>query len=448
MLNTFRNIASVPELRKRLLITLGLLLVYRIGSYVTLPGVNTDVLEEVTKQTGGGIFEYIGMLTGGRLRQCTLFGLGIMPYISASIMFQLLIKVIPSLEALSKEGPAGFRKIRQYERYATVAICLVQASFITTWMLSQKVGGSGGETLWLIGARGFFWKIQTVIALTAGTIFLMWLGEQITEFGISNGISLIIMAGIIGRMPSAMFYFTKSISDAHALNQNVAPEVFKVVVFLLLFIGVVAAVVMITQGQRRIPVQQQKQARGRRIYGGQRYYLPLRVNQGGVMPVIFAQSLLMLPVAFLGSISGLGIIKEIFDPGRFWYILVYCSMIIFFEYFWTALTFNPTEMANQLKERGNFVPGVRPGKRTAEFLERITNRVALAGGTFLCFIAIFPQIVSAGVGIPYMISAFLGGTGILIVVGVALELVQRIESQLLMRHYEGFMRKPQRGRGR
>lgn len=441
MLGTIRNIANVPELRKRILITLGLLLVYRIGSYVTLPGVNSEVLEQVTKQSGGSIFDYIGMLTGGRLQDCTLFGLGIMPYISASIMFQLLIKVIPSLEALSKEGPAGYRKIRQYERYATVAICLVQASFITTWITGQSIA----QTPLVISAT-FWWRIQTVVALTAGTVFLMWLGEQITEFGISNGISLIIMAGIIGRMPSALAYFGRSISTAIANKENIAPEIATIVIFVFLFVGVVAAVVMITQGQRRIPVQQQKQARGRRIYGGQRYFLPLRVNQGGVMPVIFAQSLLMLPVAFLASIGGMGFIRDIFAPGKFWYIFVYCAMIIFFEYFWTALTFNPTEMANQLKERGNFIPGVRPGKRTAEFLERITNRVALAGGTFLCFIAIFPQIVSSGIGIPYMISAFLGGTGILIVVGVALELVQRIESHLLMRHYEGFMRKPQRGR--
>ena len=319
---------------------------------------------------------------------------------------------------------------------------MVQASFIVSWMVSRNPAGTP-----LVTGASFFWRIQTVVALTAGTVFLMWLGEQITEFGISNGISLIIMAGIIGRMPGALAYFGKQISDAATTpNISVAPEVFKVVIFALLFVGVVAAVVMITQGQRRIPVQQQKQARGRRIYGGQKYFLPLRVNQGGVMPVIFAQSLLMLPVAFLGSIPGLGIIREIFRPGYFWYIFIYCIMILFFEYFWTALTFNPTEMANQLKERGNFIPGVRPGKRTAEFLEKITNRVALAGGTFLCFIAIFPQIVSSAIGIPYMISAFLGGTGILIVVGVALELVQRIESHLLMRHYDGFMRKPQRGR--
>jgi preprotein translocase subunit SecY len=447
MLSTFRNIASVPELRKRLLITLGLLLVYRVGSFVALPGVNVGVLEEVSRQTGGGWLDYVSMLTGGRLQDCTLFGLGIMPYISASIMFQLLIKVIPSLEALSKEGPAGYRKIRQYERYATVAICLVQAAFITAWMLGQQVGTKGGETYTLVYNPGsFWWRIQTVVALTSGTVFLLWLGEQITEFGISNGISLIIMVGIIGRMPGALWHFGKSISDAVATGANVAPEVAKLVIFAGLFVGVVAAVVMITQGQRRIPVQMQKQARGRRVYGGQRHYLPLRVNQGGVMPVIFAQSLLMLPVAFLGSIRGLRFIGDIFRVGTFWYIFVYCIMIVFFEYFWTALTFNPTDMADQLKERGNFIPGVRPGKRTAEYLEKITNRVALAGGTFLCFIAIFPQIVTNGINIPYRISAFLGGTGILIVVGVALELVQRIESHLLMRHYDGFMRKPQRGR--
>lgn len=446
MLNTIRNITRVPELRNRLLITLGLLLVYRIGNFVILPGVDYGALQAITGRMGEHWLDYVSMLTGGGLRNCTLFGLGIMPYISASIMFQLLIKVVPSLEALSKEGPAGYRKIRQYERYVTVLICMVQASFITAWMVGPKPGGSGETALLLVPAATFWWKIRTVIALTAGTIFLMWLGEQITEFGISNGISLIIMAGIIGRMPSAFNTFGKAISDAIIYHQNVAGEVFKVVIFVGLFVGVVATVVLITQGQRRIPVQQQKQARGRRIYGGQRYFLPLRVNQGGVLPVIFAQSLLMLPVALLGSVGSLRFIGDSLRVGKFWYIFVYCVMIIFFEYFWTALTFNPTEMANQLKERGNFIPGVRPGKRTAEFLERITNRVALAGGTFLCFIAIFPQIVQSFAGIDPGISVFLGGTGILIVVGVALELVQRIESHLLMRHYEGFMRKPQRGR--
>jgi preprotein translocase subunit SecY len=441
MIRTIRNIASVPELRKRLLITFGLIVVFRIGSYITLPGVNTSLLEQITQKQAGGWLDWIGLLTAGRLQDLTIFGLGVMPYISASIMFQLLIKVIPSLEALSKEGAAGYRKIHQYERYATVGICLVQAAFIVAWATNQSVDGVS-----VVTNPSIWWRLTSILSLTTGTLFVMWLGEQITEFGIGNGISLLIMTGIIARMPFAFWQFWQNIVGAWNKQGDVAGEAFKAAAFIGLYVGVVVGVVLITQGQRRITVQQAKQARGRRIYGGQRYYLPLRVNQGGVMPVIFAQSLLILPVYFLGSIPRLGIIKSWFDYGTYGYIFVYVAMIVFFEYFWTALTFNPTDMAEQLKERGNFIPGIRPGKNTAEMLEYITNRIALAGGTFLCFIALFPQVVSSALGIPRSISAFLGGTGILIVVGVALELVQRIESQLLVRHYEGFMRTPMRGR--
>jgi preprotein translocase subunit SecY len=441
MIRTLRNIASVPELRKRLLIAFALIVVFRIGSYITLPGINTALLEKITAQQTGSWLDWIGLLSAGRLQDLTLFGLGVMPYISASIMFQLLIKVIPSLEALSKEGAAGYRKIHQYERYATVGICLIQAAFIVAWAMAQRVEGVP-----IVMNPSMQWRLTSILSLTSGTIFVMWLGEQITEFGIGNGISLLIMAGIIGRMPSAFWQFWQNIVSAWKTQGDVAGEAFKAAAFLALYVGVVVGVVLITQGQRRITVQQAKQARGRRIYGGMRYYLPLRVNQGGVMPVIFAQSLLILPVGFLGSIPGLSVIQRIFSIGSFWYIFVYVIMIIFFEYFWTALTFNPTDMAEQLKERGNFIPGIRPGRNTAEMLEYITNRIALAGGTFLCFIALFPQIASSALGIPHSISAFLGGTGILIVVGVALELVQTVESQLLMRHYEGFMRTPMRGR--
>jgi preprotein translocase subunit SecY len=441
MVRIARNILSVPELRKRLLITFGLIVVFRIGSYITLPGVNTALLERLTQRQAGSWLDWIGLLSAGRLQDLTIFGLGVMPYISASIMFQLLIKVVPSLEALSKEGAAGYRKIHQYERYATVGICLIQAAFIVAWAVAQQV-----DRVSVVTDASMKWRLTSILSLTTGTVFVMWLGEQITEFGIGNGISLLIMFGIIGRMPPAFWGFWQNIVSAWKGQGDVAAEAFKLIAFLGLYIGVVVGVVMLTQGQRRITVQQAKQARGRRIYGGQRYYLPLRVNQGGVMPVIFAQSLLLIPVGFIGSIRGLGVIQRIFEIGSFWYIFVYVIMIIFFEYFWTALTFNPTDMAEQLKERGNFIPGIRPGRNTAEMLEYITNRIALAGGTFIAFVAIFPQVVSSGVGIPYRTSAFLGGTGILIVVGVALELVQRIESQLLMRHYEGFMRTPMRGR--
>jgi len=388
-----------------------------------------------------GWLDFLGMITGGALSNCAIFGLGVMPYISASIIFTMLVKLIPSLEQLQKEGPSGYRKIQQYERYATVGICLVQAAFVAAWMSGVKIKGSP-----LVPEPGLSFRIYAVVALTSGTMFLVWLGEQITEFGIGNGISLLIMNGIVARMPARYYGFIQNIKSAVKAGNNPAPEITQMVVYFLIFVGIVAFVVLITQGQRRIPVQQQKQARGRRIYGGQRYYLPLRVNQGGVMPIIFANAILMIPTSFLAAIPGLAFIRDYIRFGTFWYIFLYVLLILFFEYFWTALTFNPVEMSKQLREHGNFIPGIRPGRKTAEVLEYILNRIALAGGTFVAFIAVFPSLISSAMGVEYMVATFLGGTGILIVVGVALEFVQRVESQLLAREYEGFMRKPVRGR--
>ncbi|MCX7704096.1 MAG: preprotein translocase subunit SecY [Planctomycetota bacterium] len=438
MIKTIRNIFSIRDLRRRILITLGLLVVSRIGYHILIPGVNASLIQQMEVE---GWIQFLGMITGGALDDCSIMGLGVMPYISASIIFTMLVKIVPSLEQLAKEGASGYRKIQQYERYATVGICLIQASFVAAWLCSVKI-----KNQMLVPEGGFGFRVFAVASITAGTMFLVWLGEQITEFGIGNGISLLIMNGIVARMPYQYAEFITNIKTAIKEGRNPASEITQLVVYILIFFAVVAFVVLITQGQRRIPVQQQKQARGRRIYGGMRYYLPLRVNQGGVMPIIFAQAILMIPTAMLAAIPGLGFIREYLRFGTFWYVFLYVILIVFFEYFWTALTFNPAEMSKNLREHGNFIPGIRPGRKTAEVLEYILNRIALAGGTFIAFIALFPEMVSSLTGVEYAVATFLGGTGILIVVGVTLEFVQRVESQLLAREYEGFMKKPIRGR--
>ncbi len=449
MIESFKNILKIPELRRKLLVTFGLLIAYRIGRWVTLPGVDSQLIEELVGGSGGGglgdILQFASAITGGALRQCTLFALGIMPYISASIIFSLLVKVIPALEALSKEGEAGRRKITQYTRYATVGLCLVQSLFIIAWM-SSPVNGKylapvldPNSDLFGLGDRAFFW-FQTVLALTTGTVVLMWIGEQITEFGIGNGISLIIMAGIVEEIPGALAMLAKNITVASQVGDNVPMEVAKFVAFIGIFIVVVIGVVIMQQGQRRIPIQQQKHTRGKRVYGGQRHYLPLRVNAAGVMPVIFAESLIILPAAILSAVQ-LQVLSEILQRGPgFWFIVIYLALVGFFTYFWTSLTFNPVEMANNMKEYGSFIPGIRPGKRTAEYLERLMNRITLAGSVFLGIIALIPILVAATIGITQGVTYILGGTGILIVVGVALDIVQKVESHLLMRHYEGFMK--------
>lgn len=438
MLSAFRNIFRIPDLRKKLLVTAAFLVLYRVGSYITLPGIDKAKLAEMTGKTGGmaEMMQQISMLTGGSLAQCTLFALGIMPYISASIIFSLLVKVIPALEALQKEGASGRQKINQYTRYSTVGLCLVQSVFIIMWIRQSGLAYNPSAGFWFM----------TILSLTTGTVFLMWIGEQITEFGIGNGISLIIMAGIIAMFPGSMFNFYGQISTAAQTGGNVPVQVLKLIVFLGLFVGVVVAVVIMHQGQRRIPIQQQKHTRGRRVYGGQRHYLPLRVNAAGVMPVIFADSLIILPTAFFGQFMP-GLADYLSRGDSFWYILLYIVMVMFFTFFWVSLTFNPQEMATQMKEYGSFIPGIRPGKKTAEYLETIMNRITFVGALFLAFIGLFPTIVSVAMGIDMLTASFLGGTGLLIVVGVSLDLVQKIESHLLMRHYEGFM-KTGRVRGR
>ena len=443
---SLENILSIPELVRKLAFTIGLLCIYRIGFHVPLPGLDQDKIGQWAEQAQGAFGQALslyGMFTGGSLSQATLFGLGIMPYISASIIFQLLVTVVPALERLQKEGPAGYKKIQEYTRYATVLLCIVQATFWMNYMRSQRLLYPAYQGSWLIYVTG-------VVGLTAGTMFLMWLGEQIDEYGIGNGISLIIMAGIVSRMPWAIGQLAgmASLSLAEADSGRIGPE--KIIFLAGSFVAVVAGAILITQAQRRIPIQQAKQMRGRRVYGGQRQYLPLRVNHGGVMPIIFASSLMIFPGLLFGWLNRMsgptgfwsGVTDSLntaFQSGSYVYSVVYIGMIFFFAYFWTTVQFRPKDMATQLRDHGSFIPGLRPGKRTADYLERVMERITYCGAAFLAVIAVIPMVVTTSLGIPYNVAAFLGGTGLLIVVSVSLDLVQRIEASLVMHNYGGFL---------
>ena len=438
------NIFSIPELLRKIVFTLALLCIYRVGFHVPLPGVDHEVLKSKMGQqqdTEGGMgqaIQYFSMFTGGSLQQSTLFGLGIMPYISASIIFQLLGTVIPALEKLRKEGPAGQKKIQEYTRYATVALCLIQAVFWMRYMTGSGmlyVEYQGSVVIFMIG----------VLGLTAGTIFLMWLGEQIDEYGIGNGISLLIMAGIVCRMPWAIQELARNTKPVLTGVGTSGIGVLEVLFIMGMFVFVTAGAILITQGQRRIPIQQAKQIRGRRVVGGQRHYMPLRINQGGVMPIIFASSLMIFPSVVFGWLKGMWFneftrtMDDAFSRGTYTYTLVYIALIFFFSYFWTTIQFRPKDTADNLRDMGHFIPGLRPGKRTAEYLERVMERITYCGAAFLAVIAVLPSVASTAMGIPWGISAFLGGTGLLITISVALDLVQRIEANLVMRNYGGFL---------
>jgi len=441
MLNALGNIFRIPELRKKILLTLGLLIVYRIGSHVPLPGVDVDAIRAASGQDGSPLQAMLGMfntLSGGNLGNLVLFSLGIMPYISASIIFSLLTKVVPQLEKLSKEGPSGQKKINQYTRYATVPLCIIQAFFIVKGVIPPLLENPALAPV--IEPDLFYtfrYQAMVILALTTGGIFLMWLGEQITEYGIGNGISLLIMCGIVAEIPVAAKEFI-------AQGGFEATRKIQIGILLgLLFLGMILVVVLITKAHRRIPIQQARVTRGRRVMGGQRHYLPIKVNQAGVMPVIFASSLLILPGVLFSAIR-IGWLQSLFTTNSFWYITLYIALIFFFSFFWTTLMIQPTEWAKNLKEHGSFIPGIRPGRRTSEYLEGIMIRITLVGAAFLAFIALLPQLASVGLGVQELFTRFLGGTSILIVVGVVLDLVDKINSHLLMRDYEGFMR---RGRG-
>lgn len=425
------NIFTIPELRKRILFTFGMLVVFRIGYFISLPGVDktaiASLMEEISKGAGR-LYGFISLFSGGSVAQLSIFSLGIMPYITASIILSLLVKVVPQLEALSKEGPSGARKISQYTRLLTLPISLFWAVFAVMYLQKWAPGGHN-----IVLNPGFWFGFVGMLTLTAGALFVMWLGEQITEYGIGNGASIIIMTGIIARMPHAIAQMAQDVSSGSI-------GVDRPIIILLIYIAVIVAIVYMTQAQRRIPVQYSRHVRGGQF--GQRHFLPLRINQAGVMPVIFASTLMAFP-DMIGRVVKSDFLVHMFSRGEsgFWYVLLYVALIYFFTYFWTALYFRPVEMADNLKEWGSFVPGIRPGVDTANYLERIMNRIALVGATFLTIVALLPNMASYALGVDRYVTAFLGGTGILIVVGVGLDLTQKIESQLLIREYDGFLKK-------
>jgi len=464
MLAKLITVFKVPELRNKILLTLGLLAVYRMGFNVLLPFIDQEnMLASMRKlQEGSGLgplLQMVSLFSASSLGNNTIFGLGIMPYISASIIFQLLASVYPPLEKLQKEGEAGRRKINEYTRYATVGICLVQ-SFFWVRQLSSGFGSGGGMILTDFDTLPY--HLVCTLVMTAGTVFLMWIGEQIDAYGIGNGISLLIMAGILARMPSAAMSllqpaFTHGVSLGGGASGAVDPV--KLLMLACMFVAVVVWVIAITQGQRRIPIQSAKHVRGRRVMGGQRQSLPLRVNQAGVMPIIFASSLLMFPMFLFGQLArwtpldetkgafyqfwsgSMDLLNQVFgmvDRG-FVYNLSYIALIYFFCYFWTAITFNPKDMAENLKDYGSFIPGYRPGARTASYLEQVMVRITYVGAAFLALVAVIPTIVATSMGIDFLIASFYGGTGLLIVVSVALDLIQKIDSHLVMRNYPGLL---------
>jgi len=453
MWEKLRVVFTIPELRKKIFLTLGLLAVYRVGYWVPLPVVDPSALATHTET--GGIWDWVSKVTvfsASDLSQATIFGLGIMPYISASIILQLLGTVWKPLEALRKEGEAGRKKINEYTRYLTVFLCLIQSYFYMRWYLMALGATSGKPNLisdaFLSASTNnlhFGWQFTTVMTMTCGTIFLMWLGEQIDEFGIGNGISLLIMAGILARMPKALRDLLDPSNMQYQLvgigQGGVGIETLVILAFL--FVGVVFGVVFITLGQRRIPTQSAKHVRGRRVYGGTRQYLPLRLNQAGVMPIIFASSLLMIPQMVFSTLRNNGRFfntgYEMFSRASFVYSVLYVVLIYFFCYFWTAITFNPKEMSENLKDMGTFIPGYRPGKRTADYLEKVMVRITYVGAGFLAVVAVVPNVVSDVLGVDMTIASFYGGTGLLIAVSVAFDLVQKIDSHLVMRNYRGLL---------
>jgi len=439
MLGTVVNIFRIRDLRNKILFTFALLMIYRIGFHIPVPGFDFKRTLEAASQSEnplGKAAEYMEMFTGGRLDQSSLFGLGIMPYITASIILMLLGEVIPALKKLRQEGQTGYKKIQEYTRYLTVLICVIQS------IMFMKLLGAGQGLIYTgMESRAM---LMGVVGMTAGTIFLMWLGEQIDEYGIGNGISLIIMAGIVARMPWAvMDVWQKTDLTVVASPGRYGPG--KILFLVAAFIFVVAGAILITQGQRRIPIQQAKQMRGRRMYGGQRHYLPLRVNHGGVMPIIFASSFMMFPPIILDQLakrfpeSGFMMsLNEAFRGDAYTYNVLYMLLIFLFAYFWVTVQFQPKEMAKNLRDSGSFIPGLRPGRRTADYLETVMTRITYFGAAFLAFIAVVPSVLAQSMDIPFRVTAFLGGTGLLIVISVSLDLVQKIEANLLMRSYEGF----------
>jgi preprotein translocase subunit SecY len=458
--DSVKNIFAVPELRKRVLFTLGLLAVYRVGSHITTPGINTEALAVLAEQAKATMFGLYDMFSGQNLSQMTVFALGIMPYISASIILQLLTVVWPYLERLSKEGELGRRKITQYTRYGTIVLAVVQSFGIAIFLENQTEAVGGIQ---LVYDPGWAFRLMTVLTMTTGSVFVMWLGEQITERGIGNGMSLIIFAGIVVGLPSAVIATVEQLS----LGQI---GLFQIILLLVVMVFVIAAIVFVERGHRRVTVQYAKRVVGRRMYGGSSTHIPLKVNTGGVIPVIFASSILAFPVTAAPMLAPDNWLRRALDqiaPGMLLYDLLYVLGIIFFCYFYTSIIFNPDDVAENMRKYGGFIPGIRPGKRTAEYIDTILTRITLVGAIYLAIVAILPTFLISGINLTQLpwigdtldarlpqfitqglnVQFYFGGTSLLIIVGVAMDTVQQVESQLIMRHYDGFMKKT-RIRGR
>ena len=469
MIESIKNIFSIPDLRKRVLYTFGLLAIYRLGGHIATPGVSWRYLEQWFAQTqGGGLLGFVDLFAGGNLRRFTVFALGIMPYVSASIILQLLTIVFPTLERLSKEGEVGRRKITQWTRYGTIILSVIQSAAIATWLQTVRVGAGGAEVgVVSPSVSGLPFMLLTVLTLTTGTAFIMWLGEQISDRGIGNGISLIIFAGIVVGFPNAVIKTFEQVFVDNSLNPII------LLVLLAIMIAVVAGIVFVERAQRKIPIQYARRVVGRKIYGGQSTYLPLRVNSGGVIPVIFASSLLAIPQTLLNAVSNrfqspfLQEISQQLGYSMPFYNLLYFVLIIGFCFFYTSIIFNPVDTADNMKKYGGFIPGIRPGRRTAEYIDRILTRLTFGGAIYLAAISILPVFLISGlhlhqlplvgnffdsilpsmINIGFGVTFYFGGTSLLIVVGVAMDTVQQIESQLIMRNYDGFL-KGTRIRGR
>ncbi|HEY5751711.1 MAG TPA: preprotein translocase subunit SecY [Chthoniobacterales bacterium] len=455
MISAFVNIFKIPELKQRVLFTLAMLVIVRMGAAITTPGVNAHVLHEwfrtaVDPQAGGSVAALFSLFSGGALENCAIFSLGVMPYISASIMIQLLTAVIPRLSKLARED-GGRQKITQYTRYTTLVLCVFQGYLLSLSFLYPETSPflhGIGDTIKRVGPLVVFenpiaFSVLTVITLTSGTMFLMWLGDQITERGIGNGVSMIITVGIAARLPAAMVQAWKTFVPSDASQGSQVTPFFLVVMILFLLI-VIAGVIAITQAQRKISVQYAKRVVGRKVYGGQTQYMPLKVNYAGVMPIIFAQAILLFPstiITFLFKNQGwANELASMLTSGWLHYTL-YGAMIFFFSYFWVATQFQPNQIADDLKKNGGYIPGVRPGKPTAEFLNFTMSRLTFAGAIFLTVIAIVPQVLMEAMRVPQVVAGFFGGTSLLILVGVVLDTMRQVETHLIQRHYDGFLRK-------
>ncbi len=430
LLTSFQNILKIPELRSRVLFTLAMLAVYRIGAHVPTPGINNDELAKFLLDRGGALLGFLDIFSGGALSRLTIFALGIMPYISASIIIQLLTVVIPHLSKLAKEGERGRKTIIQYTRYGTIGIALVQGFGIALGLEGMNQGQ-------FVLEPGWPFRLMTVITLTSGTAFLMWLGEQITERGVGNGISLIIFAGIVARLPSAVVQTV----DLYRVGEL---SLLFLILLALVMVGVVTAIVFLESGRRKVPVQYAKRVVGRKVYGGQNTHIPLKINTAGVIPPIFASSIIAFPATIAGFIQ-VPWVQDIgaqLAPGSLVYTLMYVSMILFFCFFYTAVVLNPVDMSDNMKKYGGFIPGIRPGQRTADYIYKVLTRITFAGSIYLAIVCVIPELLIYRLNVPF----YFGGTSLLIVVGVGLDTAQQIESHMLMRNYEGFLKRPLKGR--